>query len=156
MVVKSIVPQRIRAAGGRFLEKLERDQDVWLQVSEEVAGEKVSHAPRDNHPLSNLTDAAKSMHKNRLAAPNRKTDDSHFIAANEWLLRVHLPDSDHATDDAVRRSLTAEIESTRPQEAIPDPVVSLFAEDHPHVSVHVLLTFGEITEEIGLETSQNV
>ena len=67
MVVKSIVPQRIRAAGGRFLEKLERDQDVWLQVSEEVAGEKVSHAPRDNHPLSNLTDAAKSMHKNRLA-----------------------------------------------------------------------------------------
>ena len=71
----------------------------------------------------------------RLADLNRKTDDSHFIAANEWVLRVHLPDSDHATDDAAGRILTAEIESTRPKEAIPDPVVSLFAEEQPHVLI---------------------
>ena len=150
MVVDSIVDQ-IREAGGRFVEKVARDQDVWLQVSEKVAREKVSHALRDKCPLSTLADAKSSL-KRRLADPNRKTDDYHFIAANERLLRVDLPESDHATDEAVEYILTTEIESigvaastvsddslmvaeqpkvsissppsARPREVIPDPVVS--------------------------------
>jgi hypothetical protein len=100
----------MREAGCRFLEKLEREEDVWLQVSEKVAREKVSHALRDKSPVSTLTDA-KSRLKRRLADPNNKTDDYHFIAANERLLRVALPDSEHKTDEAVEKILTAEIES---------------------------------------------
>ena len=133
MLVKTIVNQ-IRAAGGRFLEKLERDKDLWLEVSEKVAREKVSHALRDKHPLSTLTDTMSKLTR-RLADPNHKTDDKHFIAANERLLRAHLPDNEHAKDDAVEHILTAEIESIRPNEAILDPVLSLFVEEHPHVLI---------------------
>ena len=90
----------MREAGCRFLEKLEREEDVWLQVSEKVAREKVSHALRDKSPVSTLTDA-KSRLKRRLADPNNKTDDYHFIAANKRLLRVDLPEIDHATGNTL-------------------------------------------------------
>ena len=131
LIVESIIGQ-IRVAGGRFVEKLERDQHFWLEVSDKFAREKVAHALRDKYPLTTLTDA-KSKLKNRLADPNRNTDDYHFIAATERLLRVHLPESEHATDEAVGRILTAEIESL----GVSAPTVSsnLFGEQQSQVSI---------------------
>ena len=142
MVVESIVDQ-IRAAGGRFVEKLKQDHDFWIQVSDKVAKEKVSHALRDKYPLSTLADA-KSRLKRRLADPNRETNDYHFIAANERLLRIDLPDTEYATDEAVEYILTAEIESIgvtgsdslfveeRPQVSISSPPRALTREVNPH------------------------
>ena len=134
LIVESIVDQ-IRAAGGRFLEKIDRDQDFWIQISERCAREKVSHALRDKYPLSTLTDA-KSRLKRRLADPNRKTSDYHFIVANERLLRADLPDNVYATDEAVECILTTEIESIGV--SVSTVSDSLFVEEQPQVPISSL------------------
>ena len=127
-VVDSIVDQ-IREAGGRFVEKVE---DHFFQVSEKVAREKVSHALREKCPLTTLTDLESSLRR-RLSDPNRKTDEYHFIAANERLLRVDLPDSEHATEKAVRNILTTEIQSMFVSASTVSD--SLFVIEHPQVSI---------------------
>jgi hypothetical protein len=116
-VVQSLVRQ-IRHAGGRFLQNCTaadgQRRDVWIEVSDKVMRDKVSHALRDKHPRSNIEYAKAIM----LSVHRRTGDgqwvcrDDHFVAAaNERLLRVELPERACTSAINVECILTHELES---------------------------------------------
>lgn len=111
VVVQSLYNQ-IREAGGRFLVKRRQD-DYLIQVPDKVAREKISHALRDKFPRSTLRDVKAKLRRG--LSPNRFKENP-FVTANARLLRVSLPEAQHASDDHVEHILTTELEAMCNQE----------------------------------------
>jgi len=113
--VRSLALQ-IRQAGGRFLEKCDTlggRNDVWIEVSDKVVRDKISHALRDKHPRYNLEYAKAIMLSVHLRTPGKCIDQDDYVvaAANELLLRAQLPKGECSSDINVEYILTEELES---------------------------------------------
>lgn len=109
--------EQIREAGGRFLIKR---NSSFVQVSEKVAREKISHSFKCKKlPLSQRFKVAKTKLLKQAWSSNR-FGDNFFIAANARLLRVDLPKgAPNASDNRVENLLTEELESMYNLEAEP-------------------------------------
>lgn len=110
LVVHSIYNQIIES-GGRFLVRRCYNDDHYVLLSDKAAREKISHALRDKLPLSFLGNVKnKLQRRQRGALSESRFIEEAYIAANALLLRVHLPQARHASDDYVEIILTGELE----------------------------------------------
>lgn len=116
LVVESIYNQ-IRESGGRFLIKKRKDDTFFVEVTESVAREKISHALRDKLPADELNELKAKLQ--REVACSQRYGDEIYKAANARLLRIDLPDrlqslpvpQNRQRDDRVHQILAAELEA---------------------------------------------
>jgi hypothetical protein len=122
LVVQSIY-NAVREAGGRFLTKQRKDDTFFVEVSEVVAREKISHALRDKLPADHLNAVKAKLL--RETSCSRRYGDEIFVAANARILRVDLPDrlqsmavpQNRQCDDRVDQILADELDTFCNQQA---------------------------------------
>lgn len=109
LVVQSLLNQ-ILDNGGRFLVKRRRD-DAFIQASERVARDKISHAFRDKKLPHSIGLRSVKTKLCKLVVDKERFGDDLFIAASARILRTQLPEADcPGIHDCVDHLLNAELE----------------------------------------------